>query len=124
MTDTFGARIAFSRTLVRWIDVNWGNMRLRVVTILLSAALLLSAASGATPSVQVAKTPLAVTGGGVLSPLADGYVFRTKTVQHHFAIDSGHYDGGTTIPEPVLVALLGAALLVFSKLLRKRLRRS
>ncbi|MBZ5595224.1 MAG: PEP-CTERM sorting domain-containing protein [Acidobacteriia bacterium] len=34
------------------------------------------------------------------------------------------YAGGVAIPEPASLALLGAALLGLSKLLRKKLRRS
>ena len=98
-------------------------MGIRVVTIFVGTTSLLFAA-GALPSMPLPKTPFGVTGGGVVSPLADGYVLRTKTVQHHFAANSAPYDDGVTIPEPALVALLGAALLVFSKLLRKRLRHS
>lgn len=66
-------------------------MRLRVLTILVAAALLVPGAYG---------------------------------VLHHDPVGRTSYAGGVTIPEPASLALLGAALLGFAKLLRRKLRRS
>ncbi|HUI78279.1 MAG TPA: PEP-CTERM sorting domain-containing protein [Bryobacteraceae bacterium] len=44
--------------------------------------------------------------------------------QHHAPVGKINYVGGVTIPESASLALLGAALLGITKLLRKKLRRS
>ena len=82
-------------------------MRLRMLTILVAAALLVPGGTG---------------GGG--RSLAIGGSLASEGTSRDDTAGRTSYAGGVTIPEPASLALLGAALVAFSKLLRKKLRRS
>lgn len=124
-------------------------MRLGMPTILAAAALLLPGANGALTSTLVAdnrggdlnatssgggltiilvgnRWPGPALGGGLFlatsGRLASGGTLRATVL--HAASGVTRYAGSVTIPEPASLALLGAALIGFSKLLRKRLPRS
>jgi len=82
----------------------------RDLTIMLAGNAWPGAAHGGAPSSATSGT------------LASGKTLRPAVLRH--AAGSTRYGAGVTIPEPASLTLLGAALLAFSKLLRKRLCRS
>ena len=65
-----------------------------------------------------------VTPAGFVSPSADVCLSIMKTSLHRDTAGGTSYAAGVTIPEPASLALLGAALLGFTRLLRKKLYRS
>ena len=73
----------------------------------------------------ITMSPFAVvTPGGFVSPSGDVFTLIIKPILQHDATGRTSYAAGVTIPEPASLALLGAALLGFTKLLRKKLGRS
>ena len=72
----------------------------------------------------ITTSPFAKTADGFINPLTAGFTLIERTILHHNGGGNTSYDGEVTIPEPATLTLLGGALLLSGRLLRKKLSRA
>jgi len=75
-------------------------------------------------TLNITTSPFAVVASGAINPLTAGFTLIEKTVLHHVGQGNTSYDGEVTIPEPATLTLLGGALLLSGRLLRRKLSRT